>query len=81
FWDLVTDGVSVMPSLDGDIARGMFNEWSAFASVAAGVRGFYRPRVPPALLQPWGTPAALSVYDTAPLRETLLQLVDFDLLN
>jgi NTE family protein len=81
FWDLVTDGVSVMPSLDGDIARGFFNEWSALASVTAGVRGFYRPRVPPALLQPWGTPAALSVYDTTPLRETLLQLVDFDLLN
>lgn len=81
FWELITDGVSITPPLDGDIARGLFNEWSAFASVAAGVRGFYRPRVPPAMLQPWGTTAALSVYDTAPLRETLLGLIDFHLLN
>ncbi|MDX2202560.1 MAG: patatin-like phospholipase family protein [Hyphomicrobiaceae bacterium] len=81
FWELLTDGVPLAPPLEGDIARGLFNEWSAFASVAAGVAGFYRPRVPPAWLQPWGTPAALSAYDTAPLRETLLSLVDFDLLN
>jgi NTE family protein len=30
---------------------------------------------------PQGTPEAISVYDTAPLRATLLKLVDFDLLN
>ena len=30
---------------------------------------------------PQGTPEAISVYDTAPLRATLLELVDFDLLN
>ena len=61
--------------------RGFFNEWSALASIASGVPGLYRPRMPPAWLQPWGTEAALSFYDTAPLRETLEQLVDFDLLN
>ncbi|MBX9588740.1 MAG: patatin-like phospholipase family protein [Hyphomonadaceae bacterium] len=81
FWELVTDGVSVRPLLDGDIARGVFNEWSALASIASGVRGFFLPRVPSAWLHPWGTEGALSFYDTAPLRETLLQLVDFDLLN
>jgi NTE family protein len=32
-------------------------------------------------LQPEGTPAALSVYDTSPLRDTLLRLIDFDLIN
>lgn len=81
FWQLVTDGVSATPLFGGDIARGFFNELSAFASVTAGVTGFYNPRVPPAMLQPWGTMGALSIYDTAPLRQTLLGLVDFELLN
>jgi NTE family protein len=30
---------------------------------------------------PHGTPEAISLYDTSPLRATLLELVDFDLLN
>jgi NTE family protein len=81
FWELLTEGVPAKPLLEGDVVRGFFNEWSALASLAAGVRGFYRPRVPSAWLQPWGTEAALSFYDTAPLRETLEALVDFDLIN
>lgn len=81
FWELITDGFAARPHLGGDLVRGVFNEWSALASIASGVRGFYRPRVPSPWLQPWGTDAALSLYDTAPLRETLLQFVDFDLLN
>ena len=43
--------------------------------------GFFEPRVPPPLFLPRGTPAAISFYDTAPLKETLHELVDFDLLN
>ena len=81
FWELVTDGVPANPLLDGDVARGFFNEWSALTSLASGVPGFFRPRVPSAWLQPWGTEGALSFYDTAPLRQTLEELVDFDLLN
>ena len=64
FWELVTDGISVKPLLDGDMARGVFNEWSALASIASGVRGFFQPRMPSAWLQPWGTEGALSFYDT-----------------
>jgi NTE family protein len=81
FWETVTDGVAVKPMLEGDMARGVFNEWSALTSLASGVPGFFIPRVPPAWLQPWGTEGALSFYDTSPLRATLEQLVDFDLLN
>jgi NTE family protein len=55
--------------------------FSASTSAAFGVPGFFRPRVPPAFLAPDGTPQALSIYDTGPLRETLLDLVDFDLIN
>jgi NTE family protein len=81
FWEEITDGVQVRPFGEGDIARGFFNEWSAMASMAAGVPGFFRPRFPAAWLQPWGTEGALSFYDTEPLRATLLKYVDFDLLN
>ena len=81
FWEMITDGIPVKPALDGDVARGMFNEWSAFASIAHGVNGFYRPRVPAVWMLPWGTQGALSFYDTAPLKATLEQLIDFDLLN
>src|SRR5918999_3717215 len=41
----------------------------------------FSPRIPPALFAPDGTPGALSVYDTSPLRRTLEELVDFDFLN
>ena len=81
FWELITDGIAGKPLLEGDFARGIFNEWSALASITSGVEGFYSPRMPPAWLQPWGTEGALSFYDTAPLRATLERLIDFELLN
>ncbi len=81
FWEEITDGVQVRPFAEGDMVRGAFNEWSALASVTAGVPGFFRPRFPAAWLLPWGTEGALSFYDTAPLQATLLKYVDFDLLN
>jgi NTE family protein len=37
--------------------------------------------MPPAPFQPPGTPSAISYYDTAPLRQTLERLVDFERLN
>ena len=67
--------------LHDDNSRRVFNETSAALAAFSGVPGFFTPRIPPALLSPQGTPAAISVYDTAPLRDTLLELVDFDLLN
>jgi NTE family protein len=81
FWELITERITAKPFADGDYVRGFFNEWSALASVAAGIPGFFRPRMPPAWLQPAGTEGALSFYDTSPLRTTLEALIDFDLLN
>jgi NTE family protein len=46
-----------------------------------GVPGFFAPRFPPAPFQPRGTLAAISYYDTEPLRQTLEALVDFDRIN
>jgi NTE family protein len=53
-----------------------------FATVASwGIPGFFKPRALPPDLATSGSPEALSYYDTAPLRTTLEELVDFDLIN
>jgi NTE family protein len=82
FWDTVSSGLlAPAPPEAGTWAREAFNRASAAIAASVGVPGFYRPRIPPPVLQPAGTPAALSVYDTAELAGTLERLVDFDLIN
>ncbi len=81
FWELVSRPVSWRPLLDGDHARTAFNEASAALIATFGVPGFFTPRFPPPLLWPQGSTQSLSYYDTSPLRQTLLRLVDFDLIN
>lgn len=81
FWDRVSSWLLARPLSNDDNSRRVFNEASAALAATGGVPGFFEPRVPPAVLMPQGTPEAISVYDTSPLRATLLELVDFDLLN
>ena len=81
FWDLVSSGMAA-PSVDSNRAgRDWLNEASATRAMLFGVPGFYTPRVPPAPFQPRGTLAAISYYDTAPLKATLERLIDFEWLN
>jgi NTE family protein len=85
FWQGVSSfpfAPSLPPLADGvDCARDALNETSATIAMLFGVAGFFSPRVPAAPFQAPGTPAAISYYDTAPLRQSLERLVDFDLLN
>lgn len=81
FWEGVSSCLLGWPLAEDGSARRIFNETSAALSAAGGVPGFFDPRIPPAVVMPQGTPEAISVYDTGPLRATLLKLVDFDLLN
>ena len=81
FWNRVSSSMPLAAPTQFDPLRISLNRLSAATAATFGVPGFYVPRVPPALLIPGGTPDALSVYDTSPLRETLQELVDFDLLN
>jgi NTE family protein len=90
FWQRVTAGVPWDPSalfaaapevVRGDFARGVVNQLSAGAALLGGVSGFFAPRAPVAWLQPPGSAEATSYYDTAPLRSTLEQLIDFDRIN
>ncbi|RYY24405.1 MAG: patatin-like phospholipase family protein [Sphingomonadales bacterium] len=81
FWDTATSALPSFPILPLDAMREMVHEWSAAMVMAVGVPGFFSPRmVPPTLAFP-GTPEALSFYDSAPLKDTLNKLIDWDLLN
>jgi NTE family protein len=81
FWELVSAPVPWKPVLNSDRGRSVFNETSAALIATFGVPGFFTPRIPPAPLWPPGTSEAQSYYDTAPLKRTLEQLVDFDRIN
>jgi NTE family protein len=84
FWTLVSSATSspLWPSFAmAEQARSALNETSAAWIAAFGVPGFFVPRFPPAPLWPMGSSQSLSYYDTAPLRATLEQVVDFDRIN
>lgn len=55
-----------------------YNKMSANSALFFGQPGFFYPRWSSPYLQIGGTPTTLSFYDTTPLRETLLELVDFE---
>ncbi len=79
FWERVSLAVPLLPD-PPDLPQPMRGWWDgsmALWGMWSGVSGFFAPR-------PWWNwwpqhPA--SWYDTAPLRGTLLELVDFELLN
>lgn len=83
FWDTVTSAGSMLahPAAPSIELRSMLNEAHATMGAMFGLPGFFVPRFPAAPFHWPGTPGALSFYDTGPLRATLEQLVDFDLLN
>ncbi|MGF6226539.1 NTE family protein [Inquilinus ginsengisoli] len=61
--------------------RSVHNAAAAMRALFQGQPGFFKPRFPPPYLSPFAGDAATSFYDTSPLRDTLLRLVDFDRLN
>jgi NTE family protein len=81
FWQGVSFDVPAEDLVGGGAARQMFSAWVALAAMAQGVEGFFRPRFPWAGFLPDGSLRGSSFYDTGPLRETLMKLVDFDYLN
>jgi NTE family protein len=83
FWSLITSG----PAWPGSNVQAiqpmaqMAQMGSALAAMVLGQPGFFSPR----MVNPWlgmsQGDAATSLYDSSQLRDTLLRLVDFDLLN
>lgn len=80
FWDKITVSVPCMNSPFMGFSK-IHNYLGAQHALMHGQPGFYKPR----LISPWlltnATPDQLSFYDTSPLRETLLEVIDFDYLN
>ncbi|WP_231626227.1 patatin-like phospholipase family protein [Novosphingobium sp. AAP83] len=81
FWDLVSSSVTMPSPIHEGYLRSWFNEFSAGVAASTGVPGFFKPRFPGAMLALPGTLDAVSHYDVSPLRQTLLDLVDFERLN
>ncbi len=81
FWNLVTSGWTPSPLPMMEQARAAISDASAGWAVAGGVPGFFSPRLAAPWLPAAADPGALSFYDTAPLRQTLERLVDFDRIN
>lgn len=80
FWNRVTTKF-LLPRINGGNCSKIYNWYSANSALIAGQPGFFTPRI----VNPWllkdTTPDQLSFYDTTPLRESLLELVDFEYLN
>ncbi|MBU6444446.1 MAG: patatin-like phospholipase family protein [Alphaproteobacteria bacterium] len=81
FWNTVSSGVLGEQLAAATLPRALENEAGAAFLAAFGVPGFFSPRLPAAPFQPPGSTAALSLYDTSPLRRTLETHVDFARLN
>ena len=85
FWETITArpaGAWSWPfPVDGDEPRRAVNTLAAVQAMLLGQPGFFTPSLPNPWLSPRGSKTATSLYDTAPLRDTLRRLVDFDLLN
>ena len=81
FWERISGYApsDLPPALD--MLRPAFNMMSAGAVATFGAPGFFVPRMPPPFMAAPGTPEATSLYDTEPLRATLEEMVDFDLIN
>ncbi|MGE0314370.1 MAG: patatin-like phospholipase family protein [Lautropia sp.] len=84
FWEQVTFGDPAAPwrAAAGPL-RALANEWAAGWAMAFGLPGFFLPRT--GFTGPFGAwvgdRSKPSLYDTEPLRRTLVDLIDFDLIN
>ena len=82
FWDRVSSHAPlILPPWFAPV-RPLLNQLSSTCSLLFGVPSFFTPRVPaPSFYMPYEGPDSLSYYDTEPLKATLEELVDFDLIN
>jgi NTE family protein len=81
FWERVSSYAPLAWPAGLDSMRPAYNFLSAGVVAMFGIPGFFVPRVPPPFLAAGGGPDAISFYDTSPLKRTLEELVDFDMIN
>jgi NTE family protein len=81
FWERITARKVWHYTPDGDIYRKACNLASSMITSTLGQPGFFKPHELNPWLSPAGAKTATSYDDNMPLRESLLELVDFDLIN
>jgi NTE family protein len=84
FWEQVSQPLLGMPTTPvkmNEFTHRLVNETRAMGILLFGAPNFFVPRLPSPLLVPGATPDSLSFYDLSPVRATLAQIVDFDLIN
>lgn len=81
FWSRITDRKIWHYTPDGDLFRMVRNATSSWVTVTQGQPGFFTPRVPGPWLSLPGSQGATSYYESAPLADTLNELVDFSRIN
>ena len=81
FWESITPDRLAWPAPDGDLPRQWANDAAALGALVLGQPGFFKPNMPGPLLSLPGARQATAFYDTSPLRQSLLNFVDFDRLN
>ncbi len=81
FWQRVSQFSPPALPAGFESMRPLMNRMSTASAIAFGVPGFFNPRPVSPFFAADGSVGALSFYDTAPLKATLEELVDFDLIN
>ena len=81
FWESITPDRPAWPAPDGDLPRQWANDAAALGALVLGQPGFFKPNMPGPLLSLPGARQATAFFDTSPLRQSLLNFVDFDRLN
>lgn len=82
FWQTVTSPLSpFLVRSDNHYIRKFQNFWVAQHAIWFGVPGFFKPKMISPLLIAHDSPCRLGFYDTDALRQTLLQCIDFELIN
>ena len=81
FWSTISGRKVWAYTPDGDLFRDLHNRTSSWMTLLFGQPGFFEPRLPNPWLHLPGAQGATSYYDSGALKETLENLIDFDLLN
>jgi NTE family protein len=81
FWQRISENAPFTLPIGFESMRPLMNRMSAASAFVFGVPGFFSPRAVPPFFAMEGSFEALSFYDTAPLKATLEELADFDLIN
>ena len=81
FWHRITQRPISLFEPDGDLYRHMHALASTFAAFNLGQPGFFKPHQVSPFFSPPGSKSATSLYDISPLRDSLADFADFDLIN